>query len=328
MQVDPGNDFVSGFSSTPVEVTFAIAFILFFVLALSIYSFRSLRLERERRALENARLYREHLDARDLSGLDRDALERLIRHLPPSVPAYRIFEEQGVFNRAAGHALESGSLERAEVTTLRVKLGLTGTMVGSRPRSSTEIPVGRVVELHGRLGRGLECTVLPPTSGAFRLQAPATGLLPPTGSRVSVVYPGSSGLFSFASHLLRRQGRVLELEHSEELSARQRRDHARRPAEVTVLVEELAGSHDPWSTLSCELGGGGATLVNPEGRFRAGSELLLTLCLGELERLEVRGRVIRTSGEGGELMHLRWVGLSEAERDRIYRFLFRTGAAR
>lgn len=328
MQVDPRENFVSGFSSTPVEVALAILFILSFVLFLSIYFFRSVRIERERRALENARRYQEHLEGSGLSRLDRYAFEKVVANLPPSVAAYRLFEEQGVFNRAAAAALEAGALDRVQVASLRVKLGHAGSMVGSRPHSSTEIPVGSAVELRGRTGGGVTCTVLPPTSSAFRLQAPEAGRLPPTGSRVSVVYEGGSGVFSFASHLLRRRDGVLDLEHSEELSVRQRRGHARQPIEVALEVEELQGSEERWASVTRELGGGGASAFNPQGRFRANDELLLTLYLADGRELEARGRVVRTSGEQREIMHLRWVGLSEADRDRIYRFIFRAGAAR
>lgn len=322
---DPLKEFVSGFSSTPVEVALAAAFILLFVSFFAVLFFRQRRAEKERRALEAERKYRSYLESTSLSPLDRVALEKLTSEI--RVPPYRLFEEQGVFNRAAKAAREGGILERAQIAALRVKLGFAGTMVGSRPESSTEIPTEAEVEITDRRGRTTPARVLPATSAAFRVEPKKRVQLPPTGSPVQVVYEGEGGVFTFESHVLRTEEQIMELQHSEDLEGSQRREHARRTLEVPVELEPLDESGNRYVSLTVDIGGGGATILNPEHRFRKNEELEVTLFFPKEEELEVRAKVIRVSDKG-EHLHLKWVAIPEGKRDRIYGFLFRQGAHR
>lgn len=322
---DPLQEFVSGFSSTPVEVALAAAFILLFVLFFTLLFLRQRKAERARRAAEEERRYREHLETSSLTNTDRMAIEELASRV--KVPAYRLFEEQGVFNRAAKAAREEGALERAQIAALRVKLGFAGTMVGSRPSSSTEIPPEAKVEILSRRGRSLSARVLPPTTSAFRVEPEPGSYQPPTGSPLKVTYESDGGIFSFTAHVLNVEEGILELEHSEDLEGEQRREHARRPAEVVVELERFDETGDRYSTVTVDIGGGGATIVNPEGVFGEQEELLVTLFFPKQEPLEVRAKVIRTS-QDGELLHLLWIAIPESTRDRIYGFLFRGGAVR
>lgn len=322
---DPLQEFVSGFSSTPVEVALATAFILLFVLFFTILFLRQRKAERARRAAEEERRYREHLESASLTNIDKMAIEELASRA--KVPAHRLFEEQGVFNRAAKAAREEGALERAQIAALRVKLGFAGTMVGSRPSSSTEIPPEAKVEISGRRGRTFNARVLAPTTSAFRVEPEPGSYQPPTGSPLKVTYESGGGIFSFTAHLLNVEEGILELEHSEDLEGQQRREHARRPVEIAVELEHFDESGERYSAVTVDIGGGGATIVNPERLFRQNEELLVTLYFPKHEPLEVRAKVIRTS-EDGELLHLHWVSIPEGDRDRIYGFLFRGGAVR
>jgi hypothetical protein len=322
---DPLQEFVSGFSSTPVEVALATAFILLFVLFFLILFVRQRKAERLRRAAEEERRYREHLQSASLTSLDRANIEELASRV--QVAAYRLFEEQGVFNRAAKVAREEGVLERAQIAALRVKLGFAGTMVGSRPSSSTEIPPDAGVEITDRRGRSFSARVLSPTTAAFRVEPEPGSYQPPTGSPLKVVYESGGGIFSFTSHLLRFEEGIMELEHSEDLKGQQRREHARRPVEVAVELERLDEGGDRYSSVTIDIGGGGATILNPQAIFREKDELMVSLYFPKQEALHLRAKVIRTSHEG-ELLHLRWVAIPEADRDRIYGFLFRAGAVR
>lgn len=319
---DPVQDFVTGFSSTPAEVAMAVTFILLFVFFFAMLFFRQRKAEKERQALEAERKYREYLESTSMTPLDRVALEELASRI--RVPGYRLFEEQGVFNRAAKAAMEAGSLERAQIAALRVKLGFAGTMVGSKPSSSTEIPTESQVVVTDRRNRSFPARVLLPTTSAFRVEPTKRVQLPPTGSPVKVVYEGGGGVFSFESHVLRIEGQIMELQHSEDLEGRQRREHARRPAEVPVELEPQDESGERFSSVTIDVGGGGATVVNPERRFRRNEELQVTLFFPKEKEVEVTAKVIRVSEEGDQL-HLKWVAIPEGLRDRIYGFLFRQG---
>lgn len=331
---DPRADFVSGFSSTPIEVALAIASILAFVLFLSIYFIRQLRIEGARRAAEAAERYREYLENTGLTNLDRLALENLARELPPSVPAYRLFEEQGAFNRAATAALEAGTVEKQQVAALRVKLGFSGGMVGNKPRSSTEIPPGSPVEIQHRRGRRLKGRVLPHTTGSFRVEllpvAPGSSVrprTPPTGARVTLFYQSGGGIFTFVGYVIALDGAVVEMSHSEDVRGRQRRQYARRPAEVSVVITPAEGG-EPYVTVTEEVGAGGATIRDEERRLAPGTECIVKLRFSEGEVEELRGTVLRRSEEVGDTVHVAWTAISDAKRDKIYRFLFRGGAVR
>jgi hypothetical protein len=138
---------------------------------------------------------------------------------------------------------------------------------------------------------------------------------------VGVLFQTRAGVFSFASAVQSREQDVLHLAHAQEVRRIQRRRYYRRRLERPVGVRR-AGTEEPMDLASfVELGGNGASLTNPGGRFAVGDTVELVFQAGG-ERFSLVGEVLRVS-RGGERLHVRFAPMREATRDRIIGSLFR-----
>jgi hypothetical protein len=92
---------------------------------------------------------------------------------------------------------------------------------------------------------------------------------------------------------------------------------------MPVFVKPAGVREQPVRTSFIDLGGGGASLRNPENRFGLGDEMDLYFYFqGGKPLLKVRADVVRVSDEGA-VLHVLFRTLSESSRDRIIRFLLR-----
>jgi hypothetical protein len=148
------------------------------------------------------------------------------------------------------------------------------------------------------------------------------GTSPPArNSRVALFFRNAAGIFAFRTRITDLAGEAVHLEHSTQVSHFQRRKYYRRMVRLPVLVTRVPAAMSPRQTILLDLGGGGASLQNPQGLFGEGDALRMWFFPGS-ERLAVAGTVVRVS-KNGTYIHVRFESLSEAGRNRILGFLFR-----
>lgn len=313
--------------TSPLEITLVLLLILAFILVPTVYGIRRSREERRRRIRRASERYEELVAKHALSPGEQGAVETLGEYLDDPNRKYLILQNQAVFNQTAALAVEDGALAEGQISALRVRLGFAGSSVGAHPKSSAELPPGSAVlvledEEHPVHGRVLE-----PTTSAFKVKLDDNEREFVTGNPVEVVYQNSAGVFQFESGVLNRVGKELELEHSEHVETAQRRQFYRREIRLPVYVRQAGSDSRPVRSTFIDIGGGGASIVNPGQRYDAEESLELTFHPESESTLHLPARVVRTS-KGGKVLHLTFENLREGSRDKIYKLLFRQGAQR
>lgn len=313
----------SGFETSLIESIAVISIIIALVVFFVVYGLHKQRQREHARELAGAQRYRELVQRHQLTPSEEDLIQQLVDTLKRSREAYRLLESQGRFNRAAAELLSRETVTAGQISALRVKLGYTGRPIGLQPHSSVDIPLGAVVRVEQRRAGAQEATVTASPSNSLCLRVEEDSTAPAAGTQLRVVYQNESGVFAFSTVVLIREGVHLFLQHSEEIEKQQQRNHYRRTMQLPVRVYPQITDEDPLESECIDLGGGGASLYNPDTRFEAGDTLYLGFDLPEGDPIELPATVIRTSRKR-TVLHVRYGNIREAQRDRIYRMLFYT----
>lgn len=314
----------SGFSTSAAETA-----IFFSIMAVALIlwigtSIHRVRLENRSRDNQAEAYFHHLLETRGLSASEKDLLLRMAACMRNRRERYLLLQDHRTFNQIAATILESDeTASRADISSLRMSLGFAGEPTGSGPRSTTELTPGELVHIRRPNREPLPARVMGHERSYMRVRIEAEKNPFSAGQAVQVIYRNSAGIFSFGSTVFRHRDKDLELSHSEGARRLQRRQHYRRTFTWSVTI---APRHDPEESIKSEfreLGGNGATVLNPKGRFTSGEEVELTFDPGGEgeDTISLYGIIERTSEEDS-LVHIRFFGMPESERDRIYRLLF------
>ncbi|TVR69552.1 MAG: PilZ domain-containing protein [Spirochaetaceae bacterium] len=314
----------SGFSTSLLEI---VVFFLIVLVALVLWigvSLHRARLEKRNRDSQAEAYYRQLLESRGLSESEKELVHSMAEYIRNPRERYLILQDQRMFNQVATTILENdSSLSRASISALRMSLGFTGAPTGQGPHATAELPSGAIVQLQRGSHEAVRATVHRHEKSSFRVKLDPGDHRFLAGQPVRISFRNEAGIFYFHSTVFGQTGEELELSHSEGGSRLQRRQHFRRTFLLPVTVSPR---HDPEGSIKSEfreLGGNGATVLNPERRFTAEEEVELTFDPegnGE-NTISLMGTIARTSEEDS-LLHIRFFYMPESERDRIYRLLF------
>jgi hypothetical protein len=309
-----------GFITSPLQMVLFAGLILLLVAALIL----AYRVQRGRARRLEARLALERFERlagklgltdAELETLDRLAGGQVSRKL-------RLLASPAAFNRAVARGRDAPA--EASLAELRLKLGFQARNPERAPSASSELPEGLPVLLVWAAAGGRRR--LAAELGAQEAQAlvlvPRDGAAGPSpGSPVTVIFQNRAGLFSFDTVVRSAAGGVLRLDQVERLRRTQRRKYYRRRVRLGVQVL-LREDQPSLASQLLDLGGDGASLVNPQKKLSAGDLPELSFRVGG-ESFRLTAEVLRLS-RGGQVLHVRFHGLRDADRDRLLGILFRS----
>jgi hypothetical protein len=322
-----------GFVTSPLQIALFAVVILLVAAGL----FVAYRVQRVKAQRLEARLAQERFERLagklGLDNAERELLDRL--GAGQAGKKLRLLVSPAAFNRAAARLLEAGSAEESSLVDLRLKLGFQARNPERAPSASSELPEGLPVLLlwSAAAAGGLHPGGLRPAGGRRRLAAelsaqeadalvltPREGVEPPPpGSPVTVVFQNRAGLFSFTTSVRSAAGGVLRVRQVERLERTQRRQYYRRRLRLPVAVQAREGEPLLASQL-LDLGGEGASLLNPQKKLAVGDLPELRFRVGG-QSFELTAEVLRVSRDG-QILHARFHGLRDADRDRLLGVLF------
>jgi hypothetical protein len=323
--------FYQGFAGSPFEITIVILFVLLFFGGLVyLATRRSRREERARKEHANA-LYEELKAHHQMTPTEDDAIAQLSKHLNRPERKYVLLQSQAMFNAAATSALREGDVSEGTISALRVKLNYTDQPTNKPPHSTADLPNGAAVLVPKKEQRSVKARVMKPTETEFRLQTDQQRRPFAFGALVRVIYQNNIGIFGFTCAVEGFEDGILSLTHDEEPERIQRRQHYRAELHLPVHVNYAGaegakgrknqGKQKPLESEFLDIGGGGASLTNPNKRFKAGDHIELSFHPYGHETMRVQASVIRTSDEDS-VLHVEFEQIRESMRDRIYRMLF------
>jgi hypothetical protein len=314
----------SGFGATRLEVIIVAAAIAAFVILLVVFALVQRGRARRQSKTLGKRRYRELSEKLQLTPSEEDLIRQLARYLKEPEKRHLLLVSQPTFNYCAQKLKAKRQDLPADLPRLRLKLGFTAQNPEAVPTTSTEIPVGTALLVMDRGkggGRRVQGRLVgqDPQSLTVRLASDQPGFR--RADPVNVLFQNRAGVFTFASVVDSREDALLRLAHAEAIRRIQRRKYYRRKKNLPVGVRK-AGTEDGFSPAAfIELGGDGASLTNPGGRFDVGDTIELSF-LAAGERYGLVAEVLRLS-RNGERLHVRFAPMREATRDRIIGSLFR-----
>ncbi len=317
-----------GFITSPLQYALFGGVILLLVVGLLV----AYRVQRSRARRQEDRLALERFERLagklGLSDSEREALDLLAGGRLAG--KLRLLASPAAFNRAAARLGSAAPPAETSLAELRLKLGFQARNPERAPSASSELPEGlQVLLLWSAAGarRRLAARVAAQEAEALVLACPAersplaAASGPPPGSPVTVVFQNRAGVFSFRTSVRSAEAGVLRLRQVERLERTQRRQYYRRRLRLPVQVQAREGE-PPRASQLLDLGGEGASLVNPGRQLCAGDLAELSFRVGG-ESFRLTAEVLRVSRDG-QVLHVRFHGLREADRDRLLGTLFRS----
>ncbi|MFP4376334.1 MAG: PilZ domain-containing protein [Spirochaetales bacterium] len=284
------------------------------------YTIHRSRRERRHQIELSERLFAETVSQRDLTPSQVDILRQMQQYLRDRTQIHQLVSDEFAFNAAASRLREESDISPQVIAALRVKLNFHADRTHRAPRSSAAIPEGATVLVaRNRYRKPFRCRVLQPLPEAFRLEIVDTENRLPPGAGVDVFFQSSAGVFTFHTTVLSESEGIAELSHSEEVRRYQKRRFYRRKLHIPVRVELVDDGECVRSTLH-EVGGGGASLLNPENKLRVGQDITLIFAPAD-EELRIKAHVVRLS-DGGRTVHVNYEQIKEPLRDKIYHAIF------
>jgi len=317
------DDISRGFQQSPLEILLALFLLLLFT-GFLIFMYRlqkkRLRESRNRRYFE---LYEAAMAKLNLNPSELHLLERLAKYLKMPERNYLLLVNHSTFNSCAGRLCKEEDVQEAALSALRIKLGFSTQDPERIPSSTAELPQGLPVLISSRTGKR--------AAGRVAGSQPHSLIISPTepiklscGIQVRVYFQNRSGVFSFTTHVqdtLEKPEPAIHLAHSETIRRTQRRAYYREKFNLPIFVRPAGSEEKPLLSAFRDLGGGGASLRNPQNRYKAGVDLELTFLHSGTDRLSLTAKVVRTS-RGGKLLHVHFGTINDSIRDRIISSLF------
>jgi c-di-GMP-binding flagellar brake protein YcgR len=314
-------EIAKGFVHSPLEISLFIILVLsFFSVFLTVYMIQLQRI-RENRLSRGRRAFAMIARRKALSSTELHLLEQLALYLKIPAEKNLLLEDHAVFNSCVRKLKTEKPLPDRLLSSLRCKLGFKIDNPEQVPHSSAELPcyVRVFVSPDGCIRlQGVILHVLP---DSVNIKVQKSPNLPDSGVSVTVYFFKSSGVFSFRSRVLRKEGEYISVAHSEQIRRLQRRAYYRTPLRLPVLLKSSGSSGFPVRTTMLDLGGGGARLFNEGGSFHEKDDLTLLFSPPGSERLILPCQVVRLSEEG-KALHVSFKKISETSRDRVIRYIF------
>lgn len=310
------------YQQSPWELVGIFVLVLGLLGGLVIYGvFLSRRQSRQQKRLRD-RLFEEKARELKLDTAQRELIARMGQYLKESGNLYKLLTDQIAFNAAAARLREIEHVGPQAIAALRLALGYQTSRQDQAPHSSAAIPEDATVLLvRNKYRQPIKAKTLARQAQSFQVTILEEGARIPTGATLSVYFQNSAGVFTFEASVLSQEGGVLQLSHSEQIKQYQKRKYYRRRIDLPVHVYPF-DEDKPILSRFKDIGGGGASLVNPDHRFKAGDDLELRFKpAGDLE-VRLTASVVRLS-EGGKVIHVNYEHIRDSLRDRIYHAIFK-----
>lgn len=252
-------------------------------------------------------------------------ISRLARHAPDPMRKHELLSSPRVFQAALDRARRAESIDEGQIAALRVALGF-GTRQGEGTvYSTTEIAAETALIVEQEKVRRFRAKAEAVEAAGITIVTEDGEVPPAVGASLQVYFKREAGVFTFSSRVVSLQGSRARIAHSESISRYQKRQYYRRKLAIPVQVRVAGSEEKPASYRFVDIGGGGASISNPDLRFRPGDDIEITFEPPGGESMELVGEVVRLS-EAGKVMHVAFGPLREATRDRIIGYVLNAGA--
>ena len=309
------------YRASPWEILGVALFVLVLLGGLITYAFVWGKREKRHKEQLARELYEQKSREANLSPSQHELIRQMSRYLKDPTNTYQLLTDEVAFNAAAYKLRENEEATAQSIASLRIALGFQLSRQDRAPHSSAQLPEGATVLVaRNRYRKPVKAKVMPPRPDSLQIEIIDEGARLPAGAAVDVYFQNSAGVFTFRSTVLGENGKVAKLAHSEQIKRYQKRRYYRRKIDLPVHIYPF-DSDKPVLSRFRDIGGGGASILNPDNRFKEGEELELRFT-PDNEEIKLTGTIMRVS-EGGRVIHVNYEHIREGLRDKIYAAIFR-----
>jgi c-di-GMP-binding flagellar brake protein YcgR len=305
---------------------------LFFILVLAIvvgsillYRYR-VKKSTEDKFLKAQRLFDAAVIKKGVNEAEREVLERLAGYMKRSEEKNLLFEKKAVFNACIKKLLMEEKISPSLLASIRLKLGFNILEDEQIPHSSAELPLEMPVMIVQKGSEKKRGRIVSVNQDTLSIEIDDASRPPRPEIPVSIVFENPSGQYSFTTSIKKVGKGVINVAHSEAVERFQRRRFYRKKLFMPVYVKRTGSQEQYVLTTIKDLGGGGASITNPEKRFVLDDKLSLAIFTPGRKRINLTATVVRVSDDG-ETLHLNFGEMPESSRDRIIRFLLQRKGA-
>lgn len=294
------------------------------VILLGLFAFWQVRRARRAATAEAETRYAQALKRKTLEPGQVALVEKLAAHVPDPLRRHELLTNARVFQVAAERALRAGGVSEEGLAALRVTLAFKTQDAERTVFSTAQLAVELPLIVEQEKVRRFRARIENVEPGHIAILTEDGEIPPAVGSHLQVYFKKEAGVFTFPSRVISLEGSRARITHSEKIGRYQKRAYYRRKLNMPVMVR-VAGSEEKKTAYRfLDLGGGGASIVNPDLRFRPGDDIEITFSPGTEEPIELIGEVVRLS-DAGKTMHVSFGPMREAMRDRIIGFILNVG---
>lgn len=316
-------DGISGqFGTTPLGLLLFFLALFALPLFLAVLYLRQKRREKQTRRERSREIIRKRCDKLGLSPAERELVEQLSEYGGGPESGYHVLFDEPRFHKAADELQKKESgISQSSIAALRVKLGFSRE-ASHRLHSTAQLPVGDPLLVRPQKKQGVfKAVIAAVQTDGFEISMDGSNLLT-SGDSAVFQYQNHQGTFLFKSYCVKRTGGRMLIRHQEKLKKLQKRAYFRSAYTGKLEVGHF-DKDERFQTRFVDIGGGGASLINPQDQFDQGDFLELIFPLPDSsDRLNLKGSVIRTS-RGRKLLHVKFEGIQESQRDRILGLAFK-----
>ena len=308
----------TGFTKNLTEILIGVGFLLLLVILFIIFYLLQKKKNRQTAAEEHAVMYLRLREKHALTAEEESLVDVLSGYAKDPGKKYLLLSDQAAFNAAfTAMKNDQGDISHDPYTALKHKLGFKPAQRMSAFESTRDLPPGIKGALVMSDTEKYRVMVLDNSDAELSLSL--VSAVPVTmSSRKSgrLFVQNASGISEFPVTVKSVSKDTIMVEHGAKLSDIQRRNFFRKTVGFPVIIMSAADNNLQYDTAPLDLSGGGLSFLNPDGRFKAGDEIVVDF-KGHLKvRLVVTARVIRVS-KGNRVVHAAFANLKDSDRDLI-----------
>jgi hypothetical protein len=275
---------------------------------------------REKRIEASQKLFESTIQKGSFSDEEKKILENLSQSVSGGKEKkHLLVKNPYVFSEISRKKIEEGEVSAESIEAIKKKLSECCFEKAKAIKTTDDLPPGlhlyimqdKKVGFHGELDKkepGKLTIKLYEREGVFR-----------KGSKIHIYFKTKSATLYFSPEVLSFEPQVLKVSHPEKIQKVQRRKFYRKNISRPVSIRRV-GERSTCETRTLDLGGGGMSIANPEGKFHPGERVALVLKLPEAEEIKLSGKIIRIS-KGNQRIHIKFDAMKESRRDKIIGFI-------
>jgi len=258
----------------------------------------------------------------DLPPRQAELLNRIAEAHPADIDKKQVvLQRASIFDEGAGILIESGELTWEEIIPLRQALEEGSFQKDHGIASTGDLPRGIHLYMTGDDPGGRHGEIHLKTPSMMRVELRDDDTAFTEEEEITAYFKRGEDTFYFKSDVIETRPGMLALSHPVKVRKVQRRRYYRRECKKAGVLSKLSGKNRIPTTI-IDLGGGGATVLNRDNRFKSGEEVFLYFKIPGQGELRVQGKIVRATAENAQL-HVRFEHLKEREREKIISYIFK-----